>query len=230
VNAILLGILAVAIAYLVGAIPFGYVTFYLVRGADIRTVGSGNIGATNAGRQLGFRYFVLVFLLDMGKGFLPTWGLPLAVKALTGSVPPELPVFTALATILGHNFPIYLKFHGGKGVATSFGALLALDWAASLASVCAFLVTFLITRVVSVGSMAGGIFFLLVYTQRAGDPWSRDHLAMTIFTIAIVILLFFRHRKNIIRILNGTEPRVSFRKKRPPEEPTSPAEDTAPAQ
>ncbi len=225
-NATLSGLLAVAIAYFVGAIPFGYVIFYLIKGIDIRTVGSGNIGATNVGRQLGFRFFILVFLLDMGKGFLPSWGFPLVVRSVAGSSSPDLAVLIALATILGHNFPIYLRFRGGKGVATSFGAILALDWAASLAAVGAFTVFLLLTRYVSFASLGGGIFFLLVYLNHAGQPWSREHRAMSSLAFAIVILLFVRHRKNIVRIFLGTEPKVMFRKKRPPAQPPSP--ETAP--
>src|SRR3954468_15758840 len=114
----LVATLAVVVAYLIGAIPFAYLVVYWAKGIDIRTVGSGNVGATNVGRVLGFRYFLLVFALDVLKGLLPTLGIPRAVAA-EGFGVPALPVLVALATILGHNFPIYLKFRGGKGVATS---------------------------------------------------------------------------------------------------------------
>src|SRR3954466_12005327 len=117
---VLMQLAAVVLAYLIGAIPFGLLGARWVGGVDIRAVGSGNIGATNVGRVLGFRFFVLVFLLDMLKGLLPTLGPPALVAYLTGSNPDHLPVLVALATILGHNFPIYLRFRGGKGVATSF--------------------------------------------------------------------------------------------------------------
>ena len=122
-----LSALSVLAAYLAGSIPFGYLVVYWVKGIDIRTVGSGNLGATNVGRALGFRYFLLVFLLDMLKGFLPTLGFPMLVSRLSGAAPADLPVAVALAAILGHTFPVYLKFRGGKGVATSVGTVLALD-------------------------------------------------------------------------------------------------------
>src|SRR5437879_12948267 len=123
-----LSALLILVAYLIGAIPFGYLTAKGLRGIDIRTVGSGNIGATNVGRVLGFRFFLLVFAFDMAKGLLPTLGFPKLFTLLTAQQPPpDLRVLVALAAILGHNFPIYLKFKGGKGVATSLGAGLGLD-------------------------------------------------------------------------------------------------------
>ena len=122
-----LSVIAVAAAYLCGSIPFGYLVARWVRGIDIRTVGSGNLGATNVGRTLGFRYFWLVLLLDLLKGYLPTIGFPWLLNRFMGSSPVDLPVLLALAAILGHTFPIYLGFRGGKGVATSLGGVLALD-------------------------------------------------------------------------------------------------------
>ena len=116
-----LATLAVVAAYLIGSIPFAYLVAYGVKGIDIRTVGSGNVGATNVGRVLGLRYFFLVFGLDLLKGLLPTLGFPYALRAATGRPIPGLEVLVALATILGHNFPIYLNFRGGKGVATKIG-------------------------------------------------------------------------------------------------------------
>lgn len=210
-----LSALLVPVAYLIGAIPFGYLTAKWLRGIDIRMVGSGNTGATNVGRVMGFRFFVLVFLLDAAKGLLPTLGFPLLVKTLTGEpAPPELAVFVAIATILGHNFPIYLNFKGGKGVATSLGAVFALDPFAGGAAFFGFLVFLLITRYVSLSSILGGLVFFLAHFMRVRLPWSREHLAMSLMTIALLALLFYRHRKNFARISAGTEPMVSLRKKR----------------
>ncbi len=207
---------AVLMAYLIGGIPFGFMTARWVKGIDIRTVGSGNIGATNVGRVLGFRFFVLVFLLDMLKGFLPTSGFPRALAEAGWHPPPELGVLVALATILGHNFPIYLGFRGGKGVATSLGAVLALDMVAALASASGFVICLLVTRYVSVSSLGGGLVFLIVSFGRVKEPWSRDHFAMSALIIGLMILLFVRHRKNLARIAAGTEPKVSLWKKATP--------------
>ncbi len=209
-------LLTVVVAYLIGAIPFGYLTARWARGIDIRTVGSGNIGATNVGRALGLRFFVFVFALDLLKGFLPTFGFPRLVAESAGRVPPETGVLVALATILGHNFPVYLRFRGGKGVATSLGALLALDAVASAAAAVGFVVFLLITRYVSLSSLLGGLVFALAHFARADHPLSRDQIAMTILTIVLLALLGFRHRKNLARIAAGTEPKVSLRKKRQP--------------
>src|SRR5215211_6404415 len=115
-TAIVLAILAVVAAYLIGAIPFAYLVARGFKGIDIRTVGSGNVGATNVGRVMGFRYFLLVFGLDVLKGLLPTLGFPRGVAALAGGEVPSLEVLVELATILGNNFPVLLQFRGSKGV------------------------------------------------------------------------------------------------------------------
>ena len=192
-------------AYLIGAIPFGYLIARWARGVDIRTVGSGNIGATNVGRVLGFRFFLLVFTLDLLKGFLPAYGAARMVERVTGQgqVSAALPVLAALAAILGHNFPVYLRFRGGKGVATSLGAPLAIDAPAALAAAAGFGCSLLVTRYVSVSSLFGGVVFAAVHFVRSRAPLSRDELAMTLVTIALLVLLFFRHRKNLARSARG---------------------------
>ncbi|MGE5756673.1 MAG: glycerol-3-phosphate 1-O-acyltransferase PlsY [Planctomycetaceae bacterium] len=218
-NAILPAPLAVAAAYLLGAIPFGYLTARWARGIDIRAVGSGNIGATNVGRTLGFRFFLLVLAFDLLKGFLPTYFFPRLVAEATGRSLPALGVLVALATILGHNFPVYLGFQGGKGVATSLGALFALDAIASAAAAVGFLASLVITRYVSLSSLLGGLAFAAAHFARVDHPASRDQRAMSLLTIGLLGLLVVRHRKNLARIAAGTEPRVAPRKGRPPEPP-----------
>ncbi len=214
-NTMVASVLAVVLAYLIGAIPFAYLVVKAIKGIDIRTVGSGNVGATNVGRVLGFRFFLLVFLLDVLKGLLPTWGIPWLVRSASGVVPPDLPVLVALSAILGHNFPIYLKFRGGKGVATSLGALLALDLIASLAAATSFGVILLITRIVSISSLIGGLVFVGVHFVRDPEPWSRNHVAMSVVTLLLLGMLIVRHRTNLARIWAGTEPKVTFGKKPP---------------
>lgn len=208
-------------SYAVGAIPFGYIVYYLITRTDVRTVGSGNIGATNAGRLLGFRYFVLVFVLDLLKGLLPTLGLPWLAGRLGLPVPAELPVVAALAAIIGHNFPVYLGFRGGKGVATSLGALLALQPVACGAAAVGFFVVFFIARYVSLSSMTGGLAFVAMYFVRTNDPWSRENRAMSLLALAVVGLLIVRHRKNIGRLIAGTENRVTLWKRKPEDPPAA---------
>jgi acyl-phosphate glycerol 3-phosphate acyltransferase len=222
VNPTAFSVLAVPTAYLIGAIPFGYLMVRWLEGIDVRTVGSGNIGATNAARVLGFRFFWVILLLDLAKGLLPTWGFPRGIAALTGQpASPDLPVLVAMATIIGHNFPIYLRFQGGKGVATSIGAMLALDPVAIAAAAGGFVASFAVWRYVSLSSLIGAVVLAVVHFARVAHPWSREQLAMSLATAALVILLFVRHRKNLARIFAGTEPKIPLCKKdRPGAGPT----------
>ncbi len=211
-----LSALAVVCAYLIGSIPFGLLVARGVGGIDIRTVGSGNIGATNVGRALGFRFFLLVFALDTSKGLLPTLFFPRVVARWAGSAVPDLAPLVALAAILGHNFPIYLGFRGGKGVATTLGAVAALDPAASLGAVVGFVIFLLLTRFVSLASLLGGLVFVGVHFVQTDEPFSRGNRLLSTLVLAMLALLFVRHRKNLGRIAAGAEPKVNLRKKRPP--------------
>ena len=165
--------LAVVAAYLIGAIPFGYVLVRVIAGVDVRTVGSGNTGATNASRVLGARFFPLIFVLDAAKGFVPTFFFPRVVAHWTGSAVPDLPPLVALATILGHNFPIYLGFKGGKGAATSFGAVLALDPIATVFAGFGSVIFLAFTRFVSMASLGGGLVFVLSHFRADSRPVRR---------------------------------------------------------
>jgi glycerol-3-phosphate acyltransferase PlsY len=198
--------------YLIGAIPFGYLVARWLRGIDIRTVGSGNIGATNVGRVLGFRYFVLILILDALKGFGPTLGIPFLLRRTQISAPGDLAVFIALAAVLGHNFPVYLGFKGGKGVATSLGALLALDPFSCGAAAIGFFAVLLVTRYVSLSSIAGGLAFVACHFVLVSNPWSPEDRAMSMLSIAVPALLIARHHKNFRRVIAGTEPKVSLRR------------------
>jgi glycerol-3-phosphate acyltransferase PlsY len=207
------------LGYLLGAVPFGYLVFRWAKGVDIRTVGSKNIGATNVGRLLGFRYFLVVFACDVLKGFVPTIGIPLGLKRLGANPPADLAVFSGLSAILGHNFPVYLGFKGGKGVATSLGALLALDPLACAAAAAGFFLVFLCTRIVSLSSIAGALAFVAGHFATTMAPWSRENRAMSTLSIVIATLLIVRHHMNIRRIIAGTEPRVPLRRNRQTDSP-----------
>lgn len=159
----------------------------------------------------------MVFALDFLKGFLPTLIFPWLARRWPGGLPADLAVQVALATILGHNFPVYLKFRGGKGVATSLGALSALEPVASGVSVIVFAFFVILTRYVSLSSILGGFGFATAYFVRQADPWRRDHVALTLLTIGLLILILVRHRKNISRLIQGTEPQVGRSRKSPPD-------------
>lgn len=201
-------LVCVIAGYFIGSIPFAYLIVKGLRGIDIRTVGSKNPGATNAGRLLGFRFFLLIFVLDLLKGFGPTWLLPGMVEGSTGQTWPNLPVLVALATILGHNFPVWLRFRGGKGVATSLGAIFALDPAAAAAAAAAFCTFLIVTRYVSLSSVGGGIVLVLIHLIHTPGPWSPTNRLLSAVLVGLLAMLIVRHRANFRRILAGTEPKV----------------------
>ena len=214
-NPAIFGILTAAAAYLAGSIPFGYLIPALVMRDDIRRHGSGNPGATNVARVMGPRWGLLVLLLDVLKGALPVRFLP-PLAAEFGLPPAQhIPVLCAVAVILGHTFPVWLAFRGGKGVATALGAVLVLATQASLLAFAAFAVTFVPTRIVSLSSLVAAATFCVAQLVQAGaSAWDAQHLPLTTFSVVIPALIVWRHRANIQRLLSGTEPRMQFR--RPP--------------
>jgi len=201
---------AALVSYLVGAIPFGWLTARVVKGVDLRTEGSGNIGATNAARAIGTAWFVPIFALDFLKGFAPTfWLAPWVAATWPCPVCPALePVLMALfgaAALAGHIFPIYLRFKGGKGVATGAGVVFALSWVAGLAALGAWAAAFVATRYVSLASVVAAI--ALPVAQVVFKPGEAVKLALFVGFAALVL---WRHGENLRRIFRGEEPRVRF--------------------
>lgn len=195
------------VAYLLGSIPTGFLVAK-ARGVDIRTVGSGNIGATNAFRVLGTGFGIFVLLMDALKGWVAVQIGARVVSELLPGVPLEyLRITAGVAAILGHNFTCWLHFKGGKGIATSAGVLIALVPLALVIILSIFIVLFLTTRYVSIGSIAAA--FALPFAT-----WFTQHdVGLTAVMAAIGALAILKHRKNIQRLLNGTENRIQFRKK-----------------
>jgi len=204
------GVLVVC-TYLLGAAPFGYL-IARAQGVDIRKLGSGNIGATNVGRVLGKRWGALCFALDVGKGFVPTLIVRLLHSEDAGVS--LAAVLTGLAAIVGHNWPVYLGFRGGKGVATSCGVFLALFWQGVVIALAIWAVIVALTRYVSVGSMAAAVALPVYALAFQEHPLGREGIALTGFTALVAALTIFRHRANIARLLKGTENRIGTRRRR----------------
>lgn len=199
-------------AYLLGAVPFAYIVTKAVAGIDIRTVGSGNVGATNVGRVLGRKWAVTVFVLDVLKGFLPVLVARLMQATTPGAVEPSLGVvLTGLAAICGHNWPVYLKFKGGKGVATTCGVFLALFPLGLLISLAAWGLSLWITRYVSVSSIIGAAAIFVTALLLQKSPFGEGK-CLTVFAGIAALLGIIRHHSNIRRLLNGTEPKVGAKK------------------
>jgi glycerol-3-phosphate acyltransferase PlsY len=193
-------LLAVVIAFVVGGIPFGYLLVRLKTGRDVRSMGSGNIGATNVLRTTGRAIAIVTLLLDIGKGFFAVW---LAARLAADS--PFWMSAAALAVILGHAYPVFLKFHGGKAVASFIGAFLYLAPVAMLSILVIFVMVVAATRHISLGSIiAAGTFPLAV--------WIIQHPPEPILITALIAGAFIvhRHRANIERIRAGNEHVFSF--------------------
>jgi glycerol-3-phosphate acyltransferase PlsY len=190
-------------SYLLGSIPFSYLVARL-RGVDVRTVGSGNVGATNVMRSAGKAAGIVAFVLDAAKGA--------AAAALARAVAPGgvVPPLCAVSAIVGHMYPVWLGFRGGKGVATGAGAFLPLAPLATAAGLGAFALTTLVTRYVSVGSMTGAVV-LAAAAAVLGAPWP-----VWLSAAAMAALIVWKHRANVRRLLDGTESRIGSRRAVPP--------------
>lgn len=191
-------IAAAALCYLLGAIPFSYIAGRL-KGLDVRHHGSGNVGATNVTRVVGVGYGLLALVGDVGKGALAAW----LVSAW------QVPLWIAGFSVLGHNWSLFLRFTGGKGVATTIGLMVGWAlWPVLLATVAIWIVTVLVTQYVAVGSMvalllAPGALYLL----------QTQNLELIGLFFVLGLLAVWQHRSNILRIAQGTEGRI-FKKRR----------------
>lgn len=194
----------IAIAYLLGSIPFGYLLVRVFLKQDIRATGSGNIGATNVARSGAKGLGLVTLLLDLGKGYAAVMiARALAVHTLGANASGiyDIEVAAAVAAICGHVFPVWLGFKGGKGVATALGVFLALNWPAAVAILIVFAVIFALTRYVSLASVIGSasfpVFGFHFVTQRTPIVWFGF-----LFIPALIIV---KHHGNIRRLANGTE-------------------------
>ena len=198
-------------AYLLGSIPFGVLFTRLFGGGDVRKSGSGNIGATNVARVAGPLPAVLTLLFDIAKGAAPVW---LAARITEYSA--TWMMIAALAALLGHCFPIWLKFRGGKGVATAAGAFLVLCPAALLGSIILFLLVLYFWRYVSLASIAASAAMpLLIYILWA--PHHTPPFIVTFGALAAAMIIIYKHDANIQRLVQGEESKFTFGKKKDPE-------------
>jgi glycerol-3-phosphate acyltransferase PlsY len=196
-------------AYLIGSLPTSFIMGKVTRGLDIRQHGSGNVGATNALRVLGTKVGLFTLLVDIGKGFLTIF---LARKFLPDSSNLFF-IGIGLATILGHIFTIFLKFKGGKGVATSAGVFLALTPLAVAIALAVFVIVVAVTRYVSLGSiLAASVLFLTELIINFTNSFSQLEFLIFVFIVALFIII--KHRSNIARLLAGNENKLSFKKNR----------------
>ena len=203
-------------AFLIGGIPFGYIIGKL-NGKDIRKEGSCNIGATNVTRVVGKWWGKLCFLLDFLKGALPVTAAVLLTRDDPYGI---LPAVTAFLVVAGHIWPVYLKFKGGKGVATAAGAFLPLSWAAIVTALIVWALVFLTTRYVSLASIIAAVvfaltavIFYLLFPELSLFPGHKTGAAFLIPIVLLSILTIVKHRSNIKRLLEGTENRFEKAKK-----------------
>ena len=193
---------SISIAYLLGSIPFGYLLVRLLRNEDVRSTGSGNIGATNVARSGGKGLGIATLALDMGKAFA---AVEIAKHLAPGLY--DVQVAAAIAAVMGHVFPVWLGFRGGKGVASALGVFLALTWPSALGILAVFVVVFWMTRYVSLASIVGAATFPLF-----GFYFVAERTAMVKFGFLFIpLLIVVKHHANIRRLLSGTESRFGVK-------------------
>jgi acyl phosphate:glycerol-3-phosphate acyltransferase len=201
-------VVVLAGSYLLGSIPFGYL-IGRIAGVDVRKTGSGNVGATNVLRVLGKRYGYPVFVLDFLKGF---GAVKISMLFATGASPDwnsseMFGIIAAVSSVVGHSYPPWLKFKGGKGVATSAGALFALTAIGGLIGLAIWIVIFCLTRYVSVASVTAALVLpivILVISRR-----NEGVKGIFYFSVCAAAVVIWRHRSNLFRLMRGTEPRFT---------------------
>lgn len=198
---VLLSILIIVTAYLIGSVSVGYLFARWFKGVDIRKLGSGNTGATNISRLMGFKMAVLVLILDALKGFVAVYlALSLLQKGLLAGE--WVVLLSGVAVIAGHNWPLYFNFKGGRGAATMLGVFLALIPVPTLIVFAIVIVIIALTRYVSLGSISGALAIpiTMIVLKKPSEYF--------IFGLIICLVIFYQHRENIKRLLKGTESRL----------------------
>ena len=206
-------IIIAVIAYAIGSINFSVLISKKIAGFDVREKGSGNAGSTNVLRAVGIKAAVITLICDILKGIVAIL-IAVLIGNIVGDIDKSLLVQIAgILVVIGHTFPVFFQFKGGKGVATSLGVLLITNWKIGLICLTFALVIIIITKMVSMGSMGAAILFP-VLTIFIGDSFivPATGFKYLIFSIILAVFVIFNHRENIKRIMNGTENKLSFKK------------------
>ena len=195
-----MNLLILFLGYLLGSFPSGYLAGRIAKGIDIRSLGSGSTGATNVLRHIGKRAAIIVFLLDVFKGVL---SILLAKYLLLND---SWQVAIGLSTLIGHIWPVWLNWKGGKAVATGLGIFLGLSWQVGLATLGVFIIMITLFRIVSLASVSASLALpLIMFLSCSGSNISLQFL---IVSLLAMILVIWRHRENIVRLIRGKEPRI----------------------
>ena len=208
-------IIIAVIAYLIGSINFSIILSKRMAGFDIREKGSGNAGTTNMLRAVGKKAAVITLICDILKGVVSILIAVLAGKIVKNLDNALLVQLAGIFVIIGHTFPVFFKFKGGKVIATALGVLLMINWQIGLICLIFALVLMALTKMVSVGSIAAAILFPILVAfidQNYIVQTSNSNWSYLVFSIIVALLVIFNHRANVQRILNGTENRLSFKK------------------
>ena len=198
----------VIFGYLIGAIPFGVIMGRLTRGIDVREYGSGSTGMTNVSRIIGARAGALVFSADLAKGVAAA-ALAWLIFDSSSATFAWGQIAGGCAAVIGHNWPAYIGFRGGRGVMAGFGALLVISWPVGLISLAIFLIVLRLYRYVSLSSMLAALTMIIAIIPFIAVD--REPFAYLVYALVVASLIIFRHRGNIRRLIAGTEPKISRR-------------------
>lgn len=206
-------IIVALVAYLIGSVSFSVIISKKMAGFDVREKGSGNAGATNMLRSVGTKAAVLTLLCDALKGVVAIIFAIIVGAIAKNSDKALLVQIAGILVVIGHTFPVFFNFKGGKGVATSLGVLLMTNWKIGLICLVFALVLMALTRMVSMGSVGAAVLFPVLVLFINTNYTISDGSSYFVYSIILALIVAFNHRSNIQRILDGTENKISFKKK-----------------
>lgn len=205
-------IIIAILAYAIGSINFSVIFSRKFAGFDVREKGSGNAGTTNMLRNVGKKAAAITLVCDILKGIVAILIAFILGKVIEGVDKALLVQIAALAVVIGHTFPIFFEFRGGKGVATSLGILICINWQIGLVCLVFALIIMAVTKMVSAGSVTAAILYPVLVICQVGKEYFIVDGNYIVFSILLALIVIFNHRANIKRILSGTENKISFKK------------------